>query len=233
MKESETQKVRFNLDCERWGTEYGGFYIPHDFVNEKSFLVYSFGIGEDLSFSEAVINQGGVCYAFDPTPKAIKFVEHHQLFSDPNFHFLPYGISDTDGEEDFYLPKRPDYVSASIIPHKSVDHENAIKVKMKTLRTIMQELGHEKIDILKMDIEGAEFQVMDNIMDPDLEPIDIKLVCLETHERFFEKNECLNHLFETMKRNGFNHLYGTEREPTFVKGSIKDRAGKSLNEASE
>lgn len=35
----------------------------------------------------------------------------------------------------------------------------------KTLPTIMKENGHTWIDVLKMDIEGNEFQVMDNLMD--------------------------------------------------------------------
>ena len=52
-------EIDFNIECERWGTEYGGFYIPCNCQLPAHFLVYSFGIGEDLSFSEAVINKGG------------------------------------------------------------------------------------------------------------------------------------------------------------------------------
>ncbi len=90
-------RISFNSNCERWGTEYGGFYIPKDFIIEKSFLVYSFGIGEDLLFSEEVIARGGICYAFDPTPKEIKYVENHKLSENPMFHFLSFGLSDKNG----------------------------------------------------------------------------------------------------------------------------------------
>lgn len=68
-------RIKFNFKCERWRTEYSGFYIPKKIISEKPFLVYSFGIGEDLLFSEEVIARGGICYAFDPIPKAIKYFE--------------------------------------------------------------------------------------------------------------------------------------------------------------
>lgn len=216
LKMKNVHYIKYNFVCERWGTEYGGFYIPKTF-GKKNLLVYSFGIGEDLSFSEQVVISGGTVYAFDPTPKAIKYVENHSLFSNPRFHFYPYGLSDKDGEEYFYLPLRTDFVSASAIQHRSVDKEHPIKVKMKTLRTIMGELGHKEIDILKMDIEGSEFKVVNDMMNPNLEAIHFKLFCVETHERFFETRTYVDHLFETMQKKGFYDFYGTVREPTFVK----------------
>lgn len=42
-------------------------------------------------------------------------------------------------------------------------------------------LGHSKIDVLKMDIEGAEYDVIDDIMYLD---IPIKQICIEFHHRF-------------------------------------------------
>lgn len=81
-------QIAFNKNCEYLGTEYGGFYLPDSFRMENS-VVYTFGIGEDLSFSEAVIKKGGTVYAFDPTPKSIAYVEHSNLFFHPNFHFFP------------------------------------------------------------------------------------------------------------------------------------------------
>lgn len=211
-------QIVFNINCKRNGTEYGGFYLPNNFEIENS-IIYSFGIGEDLSFSEAIIEAGGVVYTFDPTPKAIKYVEDHKLFSNANFHFCPYGLSDKDGKECFYLPKRDDWVSASVIQHHNVDNEKVIEVEMRTLRSIMQELGHDHIDILKMDIEGSEFKVAVNLMDPDLKPIDFQVCLMETHERFFmpKEREYRDKLYIVMREGGFYDLYGTDKEPVFIK----------------
>lgn len=215
--------INFNLGCERWGTEYGGFYIPKKLTEESPFLVYSFGIGEDLSFSEEVIARGGECYAFDPTPKAIEYVKGHKLSSNTRFHFYPIGLSDKDGMEEFYLPVRLDYVSASVINHKNVDSQRKIHVQMKTLRTIMKELKHEKIDILKMDIEGSEFKVVNDMMNDKFDPINFQVFCVETHERFFEGRECIDNLYEELQKNGFYDCYGTVREPTFIKWRKMDQ----------
>lgn len=85
----------------------------------------------------------------------------------------------------------------------------------------MNELGHEEIDIVKMDIEGSEFKVIDDMMNPDLEAIEFQLLCVETHERFFATKTCVDCLFEAMRRKGFYDLYGTVIEPTFV--SLKSK----------
>lgn len=81
----------------------------------------------------------------------------------------------------------------------------------------MNELGHNEIDILKMDIEGSEFKVIDNMMNPHLEMIDFQILCVETHERFFETKTCISNLFQAMQKHGFYDFYGTIIEPTFVK----------------
>lgn len=214
----DIHQIVFNTNCMLYGTEYGGFYLPKNFKMDHS-IIYSFGIGEDLSFSEAVIEAGGAVYAFDPTPRAIKFVENDKIFQHLNFHFFPYGLSDEDKKEKLYLPKRNDWVSGTVILHQYVDNENIVEVKMKTLRSIMQELGHDYIDILKMDIEGSEFKIVKDLMDPKLKPIGFKACLMETHERFFapEEREYVDGLYSTMRENGFYDLYGTAHDPTFIK----------------
>ena len=211
-------QIVFNINCKLYGTEYGGFYLPKNLEIENC-IIYSFGIGEDLSFSEAIIEAGGIIYAFDPTPKAIKYVEGHKLFAHPKFHFYQYGLSDKDEKEIFYLPKRNDWVSGSVILHRNVDDGNVVEAEMKTLRSIMQKLGHNHIDILKMDIEGSEFKVVKNLMNPELKAIDFKVCLMETHERFFAPNErdCADELYNTMRVNGLVDLYGTAKEPTFIR----------------
>lgn len=164
------------------GNAYGGFDVVIR-ENIKNPIVYSFGIGEDLSFSQAVIDQlGAEVYAFDPTPKSIKFVNESKLCNNPHFHFFPYGISDKDQKEHFYLPTNNEYVSGSVIVHEGVEKE--IQVEMKSLKTIMKQLNHDKIDILKMDIEGSEFKVIENL--DEEEGRVIGQICIEIHERYFE-----------------------------------------------
>ena len=62
----------------RLGNKYGGFNVVDSMFLElnRKIVVYSFGIGEDLSFSEGVLSTfPAEVWAFDPTPKSIKYVE--------------------------------------------------------------------------------------------------------------------------------------------------------------
>jgi hypothetical protein len=54
---------------------------------------------------------------------------------------------------------------------------------MLRLRTIVAMTGHDRIDILKMDIEGAEYQVIDDIIKSN---IDIGQILIEFHHRFID-----------------------------------------------
>ena len=104
-----------------------------------------------------------------------------------------------------------------MILHKAVDKGRLLEVKMKRLQTIMQELGHIRIDILKMDIEGAEFEVMNEIMETFDEFSPFRICCMETHERFLEGKMVLDQLYKTMQKRGFFDRFGLVEEPTFVR----------------
>ena len=47
----------------------------------------------------------------------------------------------------------------------------------------MQDLGHDHIDLLKVDIEGAEYEVIEDFL---ASQVDVKQVLIEFHHRFPE-----------------------------------------------
>lgn len=165
--------------------------------------IYSFGIGEDLSFSQGILDtfpQARI-YAFDPTPKAIRYAENHPLAQDSRFTFLPYGISDTCGTETFYLPQNENYVSGSVVRWDGVNMDNQITVEMRTLSALMEQLGHKRIDILKMDIEGSEFRVIPQILESGCA---FSQLCIEQHFRFFsDGKEKMRTLVKLLNQYGY------------------------------
>jgi FkbM family methyltransferase len=167
-----------------YGNLYGGFYVYPDLLNEDS-IIYSFGIGRDISFDTTVIkNHNCQVFGFDPTPKSIDWIKSQDV--SPKFTFHDLGISDKSGFCDFYFPKNPDNVSGSIIVQDNIDVCEKITVKMRSIKDIMTELAHTHIDILKMDIEGAEYSVIENILDSD---ISIDQILIEFHDRFVENGK--------------------------------------------
>jgi hypothetical protein len=82
--------------------------------------------------------------------------------------FLPIGLADQDVELKFYLPKDPAHVSCSTVNLQRT--ESYFTAKCHRLHTIMAEEGDVKIDLIKMDIEGAEYSVIRDILASSLLP---------------------------------------------------------------
>ncbi|MEL6820704.1 MAG: FkbM family methyltransferase [Calditrichota bacterium] len=166
------------ISKERFGSTYGGWEISTEAISEGS-IVYSIGVGQDVSFDLALIERFGLAiFAFDPTPKSLHWVEQQSL---PDlFKIHSYGIADFDGTVSFNPPENPDHVSHTLLERPETAAES-ITVPVKKLSTIMQELGHSHIDILKMDIEGAEYAVIQDICSSDIRP---KQILVEFHHRF-------------------------------------------------
>jgi FkbM family methyltransferase len=144
-------------------------------------IVYSIGVGEDISFELELIRQFGVhVYAFDPTPRSVGWLKSQLLPERFNFH--PYGLADYDGNCTFHPPANPFYVSHTMLPRRGVETA-AIELPVYRLSTIMRSLKHDRVDVLKMDIEGAEYRVLKDILDSGIRPSQL---LVEFHHRWPE-----------------------------------------------
>jgi len=173
-------KIQTKCSKQWFGDSYGGFYVANKTLNKDS-IIYSFGVGEDISFDEALINTFGcVVFGFDPTPKSVKWIKNKNIPN--NYHFLDYGINIKDGMVPFYPPENSDHVSCSIID-KGTTREQCFNVPMKSFTTITKELGHLNINVLKLDIEGAEYTVIPDILNSR---VHIGQILVEFHHRFIK-----------------------------------------------
>lgn len=200
-----------------YGNKYGGFYVYPNILNSAS-IIYSFGIGEDISFDVMLIEEHKCqVFGFDPTPKSIEWINNQQLPS--FFTFFDYGIDSKTGHVNFNLPKNKNHISGSVVNHQNVDENNIVSVPMKCLKDIANELGHNHINILKMDIEGSEFEVIDNILSSSIE---IEQILIELHERFFVDGKTRTEkLFKSLRDNGYKVFAVSDsfEEVSFIKMS--------------
>lgn len=198
-----------------YGNEYGGFYVCPERVGKQA-IVYSIGIGKDISFDQEMMEKHQArIFAFDPTPDSIEWVRDH--VHNPLFTFLPYGIGAEAGEIDFYLPQNPQHVSGSLLATSLVDANRKVRVPIKRLADMVGELGHSHIDVLKMDIEGAEYAVIPDILQT---LVSIGQILIEFHGRVLKHTQTLEAV-QLLKTHGYEVFGISERgeEISFIKKS--------------
>jgi FkbM family methyltransferase len=185
----------------RDGSEYGGWWYDSRKIKEGA-VIYSFGLGEDTSWDEALIRRGASVYGFDPTPKSWTYVESRQeLKNGPGFFYhVKQGLWTEDTTLQFTLPDNPQHVSLRAGEHTS--SQGTISLKVNTLSNFLAANGHSKIDILKIDVEGAEYDFLEQLLNANFFPFEQLLV--EFHHRFFESGkERQDRLLLKMFHRGF------------------------------
>jgi len=132
-------------------------------------------VGEDTSFDEELMRQCGCeVWAFDPTPNAIKYVEREKDRLGPRFHFLNCGLWSSEMTLRFHVPEDPDNPSFSVL--KLTDSEEYVEAPCKSVPQLMKELGHDHVDLLKIDVEGAEYEVLKSVLGGAVKP---QTLCVE------------------------------------------------------
>ncbi len=203
----------------RWmGSAYGGFFV-HTAPFKDHATVLSFGVGNDISFDlELMAATGCKVFTFDPTRGVEKFIEPY-LKEYPQLSFTPLGLSTEERESYFFPPENPEHVSCSVVPNMATKNQ-AYPVKMKDLTSIATELGLSKIELLKLDIEGAEYDVIPNILEA---PISINQILLEIHPDLFTSGKRKSkELIKKLRQSGYL-LYGvsdTCKELSFIHRSL-------------
>jgi FkbM family methyltransferase len=170
--------VQIDVPTARHGSEGAWWEICPRGIGPGS-VVYCVGIGTDISFDLALIETYGVTvHAFDPTPGSIAWLKAQRLPS--QYRWREVGLAAHDGRATFFPPENRSYVSHTMVPGVG-DDDRAIEVEVRRVSTLMRDLGHGRIDVLKMDIEGAEYDVLDDMLATGVMP---RQLLVEFHHRF-------------------------------------------------
>ena len=163
-----------------------GWVVDYSKLNSNS-VVYSVGVGSNIDFDLALIEELKLAvYAFDPTPRSIEWIKKQSLSK--SFKFIPVGLGSNDGEMEFFPPRKESSTHFSPIDRYDNLGVETIKAPVKTLKSLAQEFGHQTIDLLKMDIEGAEYDVIDNLEEQEVE---INQILIEFHHMY--KGSLISH----------------------------------------
>lgn len=179
-------------------------------------IVYSVGVGDDISFDRALIARFGVTiHAFDPTPASREWLAKQSLPA--QFHLAEIGLADYDGQATFYPPDEAGFVSYSMEKTKTGASERTpVTVEVRRLSTLMSQMGHNHIDLLKIDIEGSEYGVIKDVIASGMP---VRQFLIEFHHRMAGfKPEDTNNAIKALNAAGYQiaHITGRGEEYTFI-----------------
>jgi FkbM family methyltransferase len=158
------------------GTVYGGWTIVPAGLDANS-VMYSFGVGDDISFDLAAIELFGLqVHGFDPSPHVPGWIASQIL--PPKYTFHAYGLGVHDGTTSFFVPSGGNMYS--VRERHGSRTKKEISLPVRSLLNIVQSLDTHCIDVLKIDIEGAEYDILPSIISC---PVLIKQLLIEFHHR--------------------------------------------------
>ena len=182
LKRVSGRELWLSTDAEYDMLESDGWkYIPA--LLDRDSIVYSLGVGDSIDLDMDLIHHYSLTvHAFDPTPYSLEWVSGLEL--PDNFKFHPWAAAGEDGSLRLFrrVNKRgKKSVVMWTAEGDAGDDTDFIDAPAYTMATIMRKLGHERIDLLKVDVEGAEYAILEGLADVESPPAQL---LVEYHHRF-------------------------------------------------
>lgn len=192
----ETQFIRFrytNLSNHRIDIKD---YLHPVFLNYREFFVDDIYKGLDLDNCSNVIDAGASIGLFtrymlrkgaqnvvciEPDPRSVAALRDN-YFNRPNVKVIDKAITGQLGSLPLHFKDDNPIVSSLDTTHSEfsdLEHQEVVEVETITLDMLHQSLGWNQIDLLKLDIEGSEYEALDNTSDALLNAT--KRILLEYH----------------------------------------------------
>lgn len=129
----------------------GHSFLPKFLPRES--VVVDLGANRGSFSREVTAAYGWRCYAVEPNPEMFELIEPQSVASKENL-----AIGKTDGPADFHIDLNPESCSLSRLDADPT--AKSIRVEAVTLATLQQRLNLQRVDLLKIDIEGSEIEVL-------------------------------------------------------------------------
>ncbi|KIO78759.1 hypothetical protein TH53_01300 [Pedobacter lusitanus] len=199
-----------------YGSVRHGYMVPDHFLGSGS-ICYCVGAGEDISFdTELKMAFDSKVFIFDPSPYGINHFNQVKDYVDygipltldktlapyvynisskqfSEIKFVAVGLWDKKKTMKFYDPEKENYSSHSAYLFK--ESKKFIEAPVDRLSNLMQQLDHQHIDLLKIEIEGAEYKVIDTIIEDKL---NVKAILVEFDEVYNTRDKTF--LFRIKKK---------------------------------
>lgn len=141
-------------------------------------------------------------FCFEPFPASYQMLQS-LLGGNPDYKLFDFGLSDQSGMSkfysNFYSPTnsllKSDKNADIIWGNQLLDNKEIIEVKLRTLDEVIVDQGINQIDILKLDVQGAEPQVikgaLQSIKKGIIKLVYTEIIALPTYEGQVEFEEVI------------------------------------------
>jgi FkbM family methyltransferase len=139
-------------------------HILHDADIDSDSVVVDVGAFTGSWAQHMVDRYDPLIYAFEPNPRSFESLQQ-KAANNPKLQPMPYGLGDEDAAVEFTLnglgsSMFEDRSSNSTVPR--------IKVDIAAIDRVWKELKLGQVDLMKINIEGAEFPLLDKMIRADL-----------------------------------------------------------------
>jgi len=175
-------------------------------------VVYSGGVGNDISFEHELVKKFGCQVTlFDPSPTGLATMNRPENKISA-FKYLPVGLAGHCGMLRLTQPLNAEEGSW----FAGAGGAEGIAVRCLDLTTMLKENGHQQVDLLKIDIEGAEYGVISHILEGR---VPVRQLLVEFHDGLlpgFSRGQTLRTIFKLMT-HGYKLISERSNTLTFVR----------------
>jgi len=187
-------------------------------------------IGYYVLLEKKLVGKEGKIIAIEPSPINFQYLKNNVGFQDSsNVELFNFAAGDQNGNINFLIYENAAN-SCMVIPdgEESKWPGKVIKVPVRRIDSLLDEIGINKIDFVRMDVEGYEFNIFEGMQNTirNSRPI----IQIEVHKSIMGMDKTRNFL-QGLKDNGYEVKAYIPREiDTPMIGTAKDIKNYSMNE---
>ena len=190
--------VRSQPGLERLGTDYGGWTVPAGQIG-PGWTCLCAGAGIDVTFDLELAGRGATVITVDPTDESRDHVA--RVDPDGRLRFVHAALWSRDGELELFVAADP--------AHRALSSDDLQRTGRSVRLPARGLAGFGPVDLLKLDIEGAEYDVL-----PTVGP-EVRVLCVEMHPT--RGLRAAVRAFRRLRASGFELVARHGADYTFVR----------------
>lgn len=188
-----------------WGSDYIINEIFHqncygqDFTISQGMTVLDIGANLGI-FSLYAASKGAYVFSYEPDVRNYEKLEGNVKRNNrsDSIHTQNIAVHNHDTKIKMFTPETEHFVTSGLITTKesivnNVSMKSDVKLTIsyanaRTLKGILEDIPTEHIDLIKIDCEGAEFDILSSASSEDMKKV--KNIVMETHGAYPEESIC-------------------------------------------